>query len=178
MRVIVTHEFGNLDVEASTLAPVDTVQNFGISFDPEPSFNKEIDTVVKNSNFRIHNIYAIRKFLDRKCLQVLVHSLVIPKIDYCNSLYVSLSNYVLRKLQSVANRSARLIYSLPPSVPTTSSSYLTELHWLSVKARIEFKICVLAFEALKLGKPKYLADFLNLQNVHMGMGLRTSDDPF
>ena len=27
------------------------------------------------------------------------------------------------------------------------------------------------------GEPKYLTDLLNLQNVHVGMGLRTSD-PF
>ena len=47
LRVNVTHRFGNLDVEASTLAPVYTVQNLGISFDPEPSSKKQIDTVVK-----------------------------------------------------------------------------------------------------------------------------------
>ena len=101
---------------------------------------------------------------------------MIPKIDYCNYLYVSLPNYLIRELQSVVNRSARLTYSLPPRIPTTS--YLMELYWLPVKTRIEFKICLLAFKALKLDEPKYLADLLNLQNVHVGMGLRTSDDPF
>ena len=67
--------------------------------------------------------------MDRKYLQALVHLLVISEINYCNSLYVSLPNYLLRKLQSVVNRSARLIYSLP------TTSYLIELHWLPVKAR-------------------------------------------
>ena len=99
--------------------------------------------------FQIRNIYAIRKYLDGNCLHVLVHPLAISKIDYCNSLYVSLPNYLLRKLQSVINRSTRLIYSLPPRVSATS--YLIELHWLLVNARIEFKICLLAFKALKFG---------------------------
>ena len=45
------------------------------------------------------------------------------------------------------------------------------------KARTEFKICLLAFKALTCGESKYLANLLNLQNVHMGMGLRSSDDP-
>ena len=63
--------------------------------------------VFKSCSFQIRNVYAIKKYLDRKCLHVLVHSLVISKIDCCNSLYVSLPNYVLRKMQS-----ARLIYSL------------------------------------------------------------------
>ena len=107
---------------------------------------------------------------------MLVHSLAISKTDYCNSLYVSLPNYLLRKQQSVVNRSARLIYSLSLRVPTTL--HLTELHWLPVKARIAFMICLLAFKALKFGEPKYLADLLNLQNVHVGMGLRTFNDLF
>ena len=106
----------------------------------------------------------------------MVHSLVISKIEYCNTFYFSLPNYLLRKLQSVINRSARLMRPSP-----SCSCYLIifiELHQFPVEARIEFKICVSAFKALKFGEPKYLADLLNLQNVHVGMGLRISDDPF
>ena len=36
----------------------------------------------------------------------------------------------------------------------------------------------MVFKALKFGEPRYLVDLLSLQNVHVGMGLRTSDDPF
>ena len=122
--------------------------------------------------------YAIRKYLDQKCLHVLVWSLVMSKSHFCNSLYASMPNYIPRKLQSdIYIWSARLIYSLPTRVPTTS--YLIELYWLSVKARIEIKIiCLLAFKVLKFGKPRYLGDLLNLKNVHAGLGLRTSDNLF
>ena len=68
---------------------------------------------------------------------------------------------------------ARLIYSLPHWV--LAASHLIELHWLPVKARNEFKICLLTFKALTFGEPRYLVD---LFNVHVGMGLRTFDDPF
>ena len=57
LRTNVTCKFDNLDVKASTLVPVNTVQNLDISFDPDLSFKKQIDTVVKNFNFRICNIY-------------------------------------------------------------------------------------------------------------------------
>ena len=36
---------------------------------------------------------------------------------------------------------------------------------------------MLAFKTVKFDKPTYLANLLNLQKVHLGMGLRTSDDP-
>ena len=97
------------------------------------------------------------------------------RIDYCNSLYINLPNYSLRKLQSVINRSARLVCSLPPRIPTTG--YLIDLHWLPIKTRIEFKICLLAFKALKYGEPSYLTSLRTRRNTAQNMVLRTSDDP-
>ena len=56
LRTNVTHEFGSLDVEATILAPGNSAQNPRISFDPELSFKKQIDVVVKNCNGQIRNI--------------------------------------------------------------------------------------------------------------------------
>ena len=39
------------------------------------------------------------------------------------------------------NKSARLIFSVAPRVPTTR--FLIKLHWLPIKARIKFKICLI-----------------------------------
>ena len=36
-----------------------------------------------------------------------------------------------------------------------------KLHWLPIKARIEFKICLIVFKALRFGQPKYIADMLS-----------------
>ena len=52
LRTNVTHEFGKVDIEARSL---------GIISDLELSFKKQTDTVVKNCNFHIHNMHAIRK---------------------------------------------------------------------------------------------------------------------
>ena len=35
-----------------------------------------------------------------------------------------------------------------------------ELHWLSMKARIIYKICLLTYKALKFGERKYLYEYL------------------
>ena len=58
--------------------------------------------------------------------------------------------------------------STPFLLEFLSTSYLIDLHWLPVMARREFKICLLAFKA-KFGELRYLADLLNLSNVHVGM---------
>ena len=54
------------------------------------------------------------------------------------------------------NRAARLIINLPSRVPTTSS--LIKLHWLPLKARIEFKLSLLTFKALKFNQPSYIRE--------------------
>ena len=96
-------------------------------------------------------------------------------MDYCNSLFIELPNVILKKVQSVLNRAARLIFHLPPRVPTTSS--LIEPHWLSLKVRIEFKICLITFKALKLNQPSYIRELLSFSSHESTLGLRSADDP-
>ena len=69
-----------------------------------------------------------------------LYTLIVSRVDYCNSLYLGLPNYLLKKLQSIMNKSARLIFYVAPRVPTTR--FLIKLHWLPIKAHIEFKICL------------------------------------
>ena len=57
---------------------------------------------------------------------------------YCNSLLYGLPNYQLNKLQRVLNASARLVCNAPRFCHI--SPLLRGLHWLPVKARIQFKI--------------------------------------
>ena len=118
----------------------------------------------------------IRNFINRDNLLSLVHSLIVSKIDYCNSQLVGLPKVTLKKVQSILNRAARLIYSLPPQVPTTP--FLMKLHWLPVKARVEFKICLITFRALKFNQPLYIRELLSLAPVEPVMSLRSSDDPY
>ena len=176
LRNSVVDEFGNLDFEGSQLDPHLFVKNLGIIFDSSLSFRNHINSVVKACNFHIRNLYAIRKYLNKQSLLALVYSLIVPRVDYCNSLFIGLPNCVLMKLQSVLNRATRLIFALPPRVPTTS--YLIELHWLPIKARVEFKICLLTFKALKFRQPSYLVELLNPLVAETNVALRSSDDPF
>ena len=97
-------------------------------------------------------------------------------MDYCNSLFIGLPNVILKKDQSVLNRVAMFIFNLPTRVPTTFS--LIELHWLPLKARIEFKICLITFKALKFNQPSYIRELLSFSSHESTLGLRSTDDPY
>ena len=168
--------FGSVDFEGVQLHAVESVRNLGVHFDPALNFKKHINLLVRNCNFCIRNLYAVKKFLNRQCLLTLVHAMVVSRVDYCNSLLVNLPHYLLKKVQSILNRAARLICSLPPRTPTTPS--LINLHWLPVRARIEFKLCLMTFKVLKFHEPLYLVGLLSPQTDDLNMALRSSDDPY
>jgi len=80
------------------------------------------------------------------------------KLDYCCSVMVGMSRTLLRRLQSVLNAAARLVFSARRSDHITP--LLRELHWLKITERIQFRLCVLAYRCLHGSAPSYLAETL------------------
>ena len=171
-----TEEFGSLDLGDFHLTPVPCAKNLGVLFDSALDFKNHVNSLVRSCNFHIRNLYAVRRFMHRENIMSLVHSLILSKVDYCNSLFVGLPSVTLKKIQSVMNRAVRLICQLPPRVSITPS--LINLHWLPVKARIEYKICLITFKALKFHQPKYICDLLIPLAGERDIVLRSSGDPF
>ena len=54
---------------------------------------------------------------------------------------------------------------------------MIKLHWLPIKARIESKICLIVFKALRFGQPKYIADMLSPVTISH-LTLRSDDNPY
>ena len=178
LRNVSAANFGEMSFGDTQLVVCESAKNLGIILDPSLSFRSHIDSIVKTCNFHIYNLFMIKDFVNRKNLVTLVHSLIISKVDYCNylGLFIGLPNVILKKVQSVLNRAARLIFSLPPKVQTTSS--LIERHWLPLKAIIEFKICLITFKALKFNQPSYIRELLSFSSHESTLGLRSADDPY
>lgn len=83
---------------------------------------------------------------------------------------------LIGETKSVLNKAARLVFSAPLRTPTTS--FLMEFHWLPVKARVEFKICVMTFKVIKFGKPGYLSQLSLPASRDSVIVLRSGDDPY
>ena len=84
----------------------------------------------------------------------------LTRLDYCNSLLAGLHDNKLNKLQRTQNHAARIVPRKPRHVSATS--LLRALHWLPVKARIQYKIACLCFQCLSHNTmPPYLSDLLH-----------------
>jgi len=68
-------------------------------------------------------------------------TLVVSKVDYCNSVLAGLPVTLLQKLQSIQNAAVWLVFSARRSEHITP--LLCQLHWLRVSQRIQFLPCVL-----------------------------------
>ena len=86
-------------------------------------------------------------------------SLILSKIDYCNSLYYNANNG-LQKLQIAQNSTARLIYNKQKFDHV--SSLLYDLHWLSIKQRIIYIVCIIVYKCLHNSAPADIPSLLHL----------------
>ena len=170
-------EFGisSLRMHETTVEVKTVVRDLGVLFDCHLSFCNQINSVVKVAGCHLKNIAFVRRYLDEKTTKMLIHNHVLTKLDYCNSLYYKLPNYQLKKLQCIMNRAARLIKGLSPRERITP--ILIDLHWLPIKARIIYKICVMTYQAIKFEKPKYMRELLRGFQLQTSMFLRHSADP-
>ena len=120
LRNVSEADFGEMSFGGTQFVPCESTKNLDVVLDSSLSFRSHIDSIVKTCNFHIHILYMIKDFVKRENLVTLVHSLIVSKVDYCNSLFIGLPNVILKRVQSVLNRAVRLIFNLPPRVPTTS----------------------------------------------------------
>ena len=85
-------------------------------------------------------------------------SLILSRLDYCNSLLDGISDNKLNKLQRIQNHAALV---LRKSRHATATALLRTLHWLSAKARIQYKIACLCFQCTyQNSMPPYISDLL------------------
>ena len=164
-----------LRIGDNSLETREAVKDLGIILDCKLSMKDQIQRVVRTSSYHLRNIGFVRKYLDETTIKMLVHNYVISKLDYCNSLYYGLPNYLLKELQLIMNRAARLIKGISPRERITP--VLIDLHWLPIKARIEYKIAVMSHQALHSGKPEHINNMLKKFHQDTAMELRHDADP-
>ena len=123
------------------------VKNVGVWLDRNLSMEKHINLIVSHCYKILRDISRIKKYLDRKQIETLVHAVITSILDYCNCLFINISRDNLYKLQKVQNAAARLI--LGKRRRDSASRALEELHWLKIEARITYKILLLVYKVLR-----------------------------
>jgi len=94
------------------------------------------------------------------------------RLDYENDVLAGLPDYLFRRLQSVVNATARLIYGLRHS-GHISDAFIS-LHWLRAQERVRFKTAVLMYKATHGTAPSYLSQPVRVADLPGRRSLRSA----
>ena len=128
-------------------------------FDSNFTFSNHVSQVIKSTRVQARDLYRICPLLDLNTSVLSANALLSSRLDYCNSLFLSLTDFELRRLQLVQNSLCRVV--------TRSSRFshitpeLKKLHWLPVRYRVQFIIGLITYKILTQGQPVYLIGLIH-----------------
>ena len=97
--------FGHNVISFST-----TAKNLGFHFTDDMRIDTHVQDICRNVYIDIRCISCIRHLLSIDATKTQLSALVLPKLDYCNSILYGSPMYMLERLQKVHNSTARLIF--------------------------------------------------------------------
>ena len=98
-----------IDILGSPLCPVDSVKNLGVWFDSDFSLSKHVQNFCKSCFVKQCDVRHVRRFLTHDVSVLVANALISSWLDYCNSLFRSLSKFNICKLQCIQNSAARIV---------------------------------------------------------------------
>ena len=135
------------------------VRNLGVYIDNNLTFSDHVNHMVRNVYVDLKRLRNIRHLISHEVLVLLVNSVVLSKLDYCNCLLANATKSALRPLQIAQNDAARLVFGR--SRHSSATDLLKQLHWLPIEQRIKYKVCTHVFKSLHSQSPGYVTSLLN-----------------
>ena len=148
----------NINMAGNLILRSDTIKYLGVWLDSGLSFKTHVTKKCKAAMLNFIRIQSIRHLLSQETTASLLLSLCVSHLDYCNSILYGLPDNSIRKMQQIQNMCAHLV--LRRNKWDSATACLASLHWLPIKQRIKFKLCMLTYKLLHNEGPKYLQDLL------------------
>ena len=140
----------------SPLCPAESVKNLGVWFDSDFSLSKHVQNVCKSCFVQLRDFRHVMRFLTNDAPVLVANALVSSRLDYCNSLFRSLSKFTLLKLQCIQNSAARIVSNT--SRYTSITPVLKKLHCFLLNIAQSLKQI---YKFLHTGFPKYFAPYIS-----------------
>ena len=152
-------------MDNKTIRFVSSAKNLGVWLDENLDFKTHICKVVSSCFMVLREIWKVKTFLPKECLCTIVCSLVLSKLDYCNTLYYNINNSEHNLLQAVQNVAIRLIGGRFKYDRVSISPLFEQLHWLRIEERIVFKVCLIVHKCVWELVPEALKAMVEMSNL-------------
>ena len=111
-------------------------KNIEFYFTDDMRIDAHVQDICHKAYIDIRRISSIRHLLSIDATKTLLGAFVLPKLVYCNFVFYGWPMYMLERHKKVKNSTARLIFQCRK--PNHISPLHMSLHWLPIKARIEY----------------------------------------
>ena len=151
----------SIQVGTDSIKPSSCIKLLGVSLDTNLNMQLHIKEKCLVASRNLNMIRRIRKHLTTESCRLLVQSLVISHLDYCNAVFAGLPTSSLLPMQSIQNQAAKVV--LQKRKFDSASSCLKELHWLPIVKRIQFKVLCLVYKCIHNHAPAYLKQLIQFR---------------
>lgn len=123
-----------------------SVCNLGVYLNEELTLETHVNKTVGTCFSLIRVLRKLLPLLPAQMRSLVIRSVILSRLDYCNSLLLESPKFRTGRLQRIQNMAAKLALSRPRySSPTQA---LADLHWLPIEQRIFFKSLCIVFKSL------------------------------
>jgi hypothetical protein len=159
LRRIADDDARCLRISADTvIKPVDVVRNLGVLLDSELTMKQHVNKIASVCFFHLRRLRQLRRLLGPDVMKMLVSAFILSRLDYCNAVLAGLPKSTTDILQRVQNAAARLVLGLRPQ--DSADGALKQLHWMPIRYRIKYKLCVLMHGVTVHQSPSYITDIV------------------
>ena len=139
-----------IKILGNQVSPAQSVKNLEVQFYSNLTLPDYVSQVIKSTRVHTRDLYRTSPLLDLKTSVLLANALVNSRLEYCNSLFISLTDFELKRLQWVQN--SRFFHITPQ---------LKKLHWQPVRYRVQFKIGLITYKILNHSEPAYPSELIH-----------------
>ena len=145
-------------IDGVEISTVSCVRDLGVHLDSRLDLKSHISRVSRACYYHIRRLHQIRGSIDESAAKTVAVSLVLSRLDYCNALLAGLPESTLQPLTRVLHSAARVVLRLGRRDHITPA--LRSLHWLPIRQRIKFKLCLMMHNIVNNRCPVYLSDMV------------------
>ena len=152
-----------------------SVVDLGVVIDQELKMDAHVGIMTRSCFYQLRQLRTIRQSLSDDATRMLIHSFVVTRVDYCNSVLSGITVVQTDRVQRILNAAARLLLRIPKFAPV-AALIRDHLHWLPATQRIRFKILLLVSKCIHQRAPSYLQELCVPASTVVGRrNLRSAD---
>jgi len=116
-----------------------------VQCDSHLKFTPHVQGLAHRCFYHFRKLRSVKRSLTTDSAKTLVHALIASRLDYRNSVLYQINTTVTKTLQSVLHSAERLIVR-KRKFECITPTLRDDLHWLPVRERIVFKLCMIIFK--------------------------------